>query len=441
MKKLFVGVLALQFLFSCSKNEDEIIADVTPNTTNLQNAPYSSLSSEQQKLKLEDEAKTTLQEFEKTKTSSTIEAIRNLDFLLKSNPIDLSNGKLENGLNEILNLSDAYGIYTWNNTMKRWDKTLSNENLVFKFPSKKIGTTNDTELIATSVSSKIKIKIIDTPIKYQWVYNTNGYPQQMVITPEVFDNLYLPLSVEAKIKINNVETGTISLKNTFGTINEVPLTSSFKLNVNDGYTLEINTNKQDKSTASAKLSYNGKNILSFDANSTAQIDKLLDGQNLTSYYGKANAMYSIMDNFVILGDVDNESLKNEQNKIRQDLPYPNYSSSDYYKNLNIYNKTKSQLLENASNKHIKLALVSKKDKTKIADIVWKSDFKRSTFHPVIWENGLWQPSNTKGEKVDYYNEVMYLKFNDTTLVAMNVYFSTGFDSLKTEIKNFINVFN
>ncbi|QYS91986.1 hypothetical protein JJC04_04995 [Flavobacterium covae] len=41
------------------------------------------------------------------------------------------------------------------------------------------------------------------------------------------------------------------------------------------------------------------------------------------------------------------------------------------------------------------------------------------------------------QKVERYDVKYYLKFDDNSVVAMNVYFSTGFDTLKNQIEDFI----
>lgn len=441
MKKIFLGLLTLQLLFSCSKDEEVI--NETP-VSDLLNAPYSSLSPEQQKLKLEEEAKSTLTQFEKTKTSSTIKAIQNFDRLLKIYTIDIANGQMENGIQEVLHLSNAYGTYIWDNSLQVWAKTNSTTALTFKFPSKEGITVNDTELVFTATSSNIKVKIEDTPERYQYVYNPNtGIGSYQLVSTLVQDQLYLPSSLNAKIKIGGIEVGSIDLKNTFGTANEVPLTTSFKLQVNDGYSLNINTNKENaKSTVAVSLNYNNKSILTYNVDSTANIDKLLEKNQLTSYYGKANSMLGILDNFVILGDFDFASFEEERIKIQNSITYPQYNTSTYYSISNANRKKESMLIADASNKYTKLALVSKKDKTKIADVITKSELGYSYYNYLIWKDGYWQYSpNSLGQKVEFYDQVYYLKFNDNTQVAMNVYFSTGFDSLKSKIEDFVNAFN
>lgn len=442
MKNIFILALSCCFILSCSKDDEVVVVQPDPTVESLINAPYSSLSPENQKLKLESDAKNTITELETLQTSSAIAAMLNLDRLLKISNIDILNGKVDNGIQEIINLADAYGIYTWNNTLQAWVKTSSTGNLTFKFPSKKTGVLNNADFSTTAIASTVSVEIVDTPVRYQYQYNPQtGTYNYVLISQEVLDNLKLPLSVNGTIKIDNTQSGTVTQTNTFGTT-EVPLTSKFNLSTNDGYVFDFNTNKQTNPAVSDnKITFNGKNIYSLNIDTTSKIDALLDGSDLYTDYGKANMMYTLLNNFVILGLVDTANFTNQQQIDENSLTYPNYNTSAYYTNLNIYRKKLSELNATAQNTHIKLALVSKTDKTKIADIVVKSELDGYYFNNLVWQNGYWTYSNnTAGQRVERYKEVYYLKFNDNTLVAANVYFSTGFDTLTTKFNAFINGF-
>ena len=102
-----------------------------------------------------------------------------------------------------------------------------------------------------------------------------------------------------------------------------------------------------------------------------------------------------------------------------------------------------------SNKNIKLILVSKKDGTKIADVVYHSEkgYSYDTELPVWIKNtnytngGYWSyTGNGEIITIQHYDEVLYLKFNDNTEVEMGAYFSTGFDALETKFEDFLKAF-
>src|SRR5437773_76074 len=99
--------------------------------------------------------------FKFSTASSAIEAVENLNRLLDINTVDIFNGKNDNEVEDILNVSGVYGIYTWNNTGQKWDKTASTTELKFVFPAKKSLTANNAAFSAKGVSSDVKVKYYD----------------------------------------------------------------------------------------------------------------------------------------------------------------------------------------------------------------------------------------------------------------------------------------
>ena len=102
-----------------------------------------------------------------------------------------------------------------------------------------------------------------------------------------------------------------------------------------------------------------------------------------------------------------------------------------------------------SNKNTKLILVSKKDGTKIADVINSSDKGYSYDAELpVWvtdsyytAGGYWSwNGNGKTITIQHYDEVLYLKFNDSTEVAMSTYFSEGFENLETKFEDFLKAF-
>lgn len=124
--------------------------------------------------------------------------------------------------------------------------------------------------------------------------------------------------------------------------------------------------------------------------------------------------------------MDIAGLASDEAALEKSLIYPDYNSKTYYADLNAYNLKESNGYVAAANKNIKLLLVSKKDGTKIADVIQHS------------EKGYSYYSN--GTLVQYYDTVLYLKFNDNTEVEMGAYFSTGFDALETKFEDFLKAF-
>jgi hypothetical protein len=458
IKKIFLfSVIISQLTISCSGNDESDSASeesLTEQIANIIKQPYSKLTPSEQKVKLEAEANEMLVQMNKSKTSGAIEAIQNLGDLLSISSVDIFNGKNDNEIEDILNVSGVYGIYTWNNSTKIWVKTASTTELKFIFPAKATQTANNASLSSKSNSSNIKIKLEDT--YGNWVYDpvTDNYIQ----TPSINDEFYLPTSVEAILTIDNAQAATFATTAKYTGTVETPDESSFKMVLNDGYTYEINGSKKaTQNTAKSSFTYNGKNLVSFTAGSTADIDALIEDEDLIQYQGKANGLVQIMDNFIIVADMDIATQTKEEEALEKSLLYPSYPDYQspkadykaYYTAQNTYNKKFSEGNVVNSNKNLKLILISKKDGTKIADVVYRSEKGDSYDNEVpVWvkdpyyTNGGYWSYNGNGETItiQYYDEVLYLKFNDSTEVAMSTYFSEGFDNLETKFEDFLKAF-
>ena len=417
MKKIILlSMIISQLAISCSSDDNSDTTDSQTLTEQIEailKQPYSKLTPSEQKVKLEAEANSMLTQMDKSKTSGAVEAIQNLGNLLSIGTVDIFNGKNDNQIEDIINVSGVYGIYTWNNAKQDWIKTTSTTELKFVFPAKKNLTTNNASFSSKSVSSNIKVKMEDS---YNW--------QTGVVINDYF---YLPTSADATLTIDNAQAATFVANAKYTGTVEAPDEASFKMVLNDGYSYEISGGKKaTANTAKSSFSYNGKNLVSFTSGSTADIDALIKDDNLTQYRGKANGLVQIMDNFIIIADMDIAGLASDEAALEKSLIYPDYNSKTYYADLNAYNLKESNGYVAAANKNIKLLLVSKKDGTKIADVIQHS------------EKGYSYYSN--GTLVQYYDTVLYLKFNDNTEVEMGAYFSTGFDALETKFEDFLKAF-
>ncbi|MBF4518520.1 hypothetical protein IRZ71_19355 [Flavobacterium sp. ANB] len=427
IKKLFLlSLVASQLMVSCSSDdspETDPTTDPTKELTleeqiaNILKQPYASLSPADQKIKLEAEANEMLVQLDKTKKSSAIEAIENLNNLLIQSSVDIFNGKSNNGIEEALTVSGAYGIYTWNNTQKIWLKTASSTDLKFVFPAKKGQTTNNSVFTVKSTSSDIKFLSIDTYGEWEWNSTTGQYTQ---VTPDLNDWFYLPTSADAVLTIDNGQVATFNLTAKYANGKEVPTDLTYKVTLNDGYTWEMSSTKAVQNTAKADLTYNGKNLISFTGGSNTEVDKLIGNDELGQYRGKANGLFTLLDNFVILADMNLATDAADRIALEKNVPYPAYNSQTYYTDINTYHKKIAEGKAAAFNKNIKLILVSKKDGTKIADIVQHAE----------------KENNNYPSEIEYYNAVNYLKFNDKTEVEMGAYFSTGFNTFQTKFNEF-----
>jgi hypothetical protein len=457
MKKSILLLMILsQLAISCSSNDPDPTdsQSLTEQIAAIIKQPYSKLTPSEQKVKLEAEANTMLVQMDKSKTSGAIEAMQNLGNLLSIGTIDIFNGKNDNQIEDIINVSGVYGIYTWSNSKQDWIKTASTSELKFVFPAKKNLTTNNASFSSKSVASNIKVKLEDT--YGNWVYDpkTDTYIQ----TPSINDSFYLPTSADATLTIDNAQAATFVANAKYTGTVEAPDEASFKMVLNDGYTYEISGSKKaTANTAKSSFTYNGKNLVSFTSGSTADIDILIEDDALIQYQGKANGLVQIMDNFIIIADMDIATQTKDEEALETSLVYPNYPDYDspnanykaYYTAENTYYKKYSEGNVLNSNKNIKLILVSKKDGTKIADVVYHSEKGDSYDRELpVWiknlnyTNGGYWSYTGNGEiiTIQYYDEMLYLKFNDNTEVEMSAYFSTGFDTLETKFEDFLKAF-
>lgn len=446
-KFLLLALVVSQLTISCSSEDspenkpEQPTAEQTlaEQIANIVKQPYSKLSPKDQKVKLEVEANDMLVQLDKSKSSSAIEAMENLNRLLDLSSVDIFNGKNDNEVEDILNVSGVYGIYTWNNADTKWDKTASTTELKFVFPAKKSLTTNNAVFSTKSVSSDIKVKIEDSYV-WQTGVTTNDY-------------IFLPTSTDAALTIDNAQVATFTQTAKYSNKKEVPDDFAYKMTLNDGYTWEMNGKKATENTSKATFTYNGKTLLNFNSGSTASIDALIDNDELIQYRGKANGLIQLMDNFIIVADMDLATAAADDAALDKSLvrpDYPNYYDANtnfkaYYTALSAYEKKQSEGIAANFNKNMKLILVSKKDGTKIADIVQHSEKESDDYASQlpVWnaEGGYWSNNGT-GESfsLSYLDEVYYLKFNDNTEVSVATYFSEGFENLQTKFDDFVKAF-
>lgn len=436
-KLLLLSLVVSQLTISCSSEDSpENNPETTEQTLAEQIAaivkqPYSALKPADQKIKLEAEANDMLVQLDKTKSSSAIEAIENLNRLLDISTVDIFNGKNDNEVEDIINISGVYGVYTWNNAGKKWDKTASTTELKFVFPAKESQTANNASFSSKSVSSDVKVELFDS-------YNGNT---------DVYDNIFLPSSSDAILTIDNVQSATFTQTAKYSSKNQSPDDFAYKMTLNDGYTWEMSGKKAAESNSKAVLTYNGKALIDFNSGSTANIDGLIDNDALVQYRGKANGLIKLMDNFVIVADMDLATAAADEAALEKTLPKVNYETKTFYTDHNTYQVKSSEGAAANFNKNMKLILVSKKDGTKIADIVQHSEKEYGYTQHYKWivatgnENGgYWSYDQNSTQTEDYYYEVNYLRFSDKTEVEMGAYFSEGFDKFEAKFEDFIKAF-
>ncbi|OOV29042.1 hypothetical protein BXU11_03690 [Flavobacterium sp. LM5] len=439
IKKIFLlSVVVAQLTVSCTNDEPktpESEKSLTEQIAEIVKQPYSKLTPEQQKVKLEAEANEMLVQMDKSKSSGAIEALQNLARLLDVSSVDVFSGKNDNSVEDIINTAGVYGIYTWNASKNTWTKTSSTSELKFIFPAKASLTTNNATFSTKGTASDVKVKIQDS---YNWQTGV-----------EVNDYIFLPTAADAVLTIDNVSAATFTQTAKYANGKEVPNEFAYKMALNDGYAWEMSGTKATENTSKAAFTFNGKNLVSFNAGSTASIDKLIEDDNLTQYRGKANGLVQIMDNFVIVANMDLATEATDELALEKSLPTVDFQTKTYFTDINAYQIKFAEGNATNFNKNFKLTLVSKKDGTKIAELV-KRAVKGSTYKMMadLWvvdksytNGGYWDYNPNGGTIIQYYDEELYLKFNDNTEVAMSTYFSEGFEKLETKFEDFIKAFD
>lgn len=442
-----MSLVLSQLTISCSSDNDETKTEteqtLAEQIANLIKQPYSSLKPADQKIKLEAEANEMLVQLDKSKSSGAIEAMENLNNLLSISSVDVFSGKNQNQIEDIINTADVYGIYTWDNTKKTWNKTDSTTELKFSFPATKTETKNNAVFSSKGVASNIKVGIEDT---YDW--------ETDVTTNDYF---FLPTSADATLTINNLPAASFTQTAKYANGKEIPTDFAYKVTLNDGYSWEMSGSKATTNTSKASFTYNGKNLVEFNAGSTTQIDALIDNAELVEYRGKANGLIQLMDNFIIVADMDLVELAKGEETVNKNFQRPDSKTKTFYTDLNNYLYKSTEALALNSNKNLKLILVSKKDGTKIADVIYrlKPGYSLNTSEYESWVvdasnveyGGSWVFDWNNGEpkgtsvKIQEYDQVLFLKFNDATEVEMSAYFSEGFDKLEAKFNDFIKAFN
>ena len=239
MKKIIVlSMIICQLAVSCSSGSDGSNA-IDNEIASLLQKPYSSLTPDQQKVKLENEANSMLLQMESSKSSTALDAIENFGRLLSiSEPSMPTARKAARTIQEILNISDFYGVFTWNPNQENWTFSPSTTELKFIFPASPSSTTNNAELTAQSISSGVKV-VIDT---------------------QTGDQLNLPSSVNAILKIGGVQVGAYEANAVYSNGDPTPVEVGYKLTLN-GYVWENYAKRTTPISVKSSFSYNGKNLI------------------------------------------------------------------------------------------------------------------------------------------------------------------------------------
>ena len=462
----FALVLFAVLLFTgCDKDDETNTVNVGASVTDIDlekvmNSPYSTLSPNEQKAKLEQESIDFLNEL---KAAGSLQAIDVIDYFINyllnqdepeiTDPMkDASTQTTEKWIFDIANL---YGIFTWDASKKEWTKTNSSSELKFIFPSDSKSKSNNATLSFTTANSGATI----TDKWEDYYYDESG---------ETIINL--PKSASGILSIDGKEIAKIEAGAEYKNMNKIvfedddeyyeaisgsyPVKTQLKITTSEGFVYWYSVDGSGKDSRVEMQLTKEKQILaealfSMDIDFKKILDEVADDvENLLDLEkANANGYMKLMDDLVIIYQIDAANLAKEIDKIESeyDTNHLDPYSSNYYTLLGQREKKYSDDMEKAVTKYMQVGLFSITENYKIADLILKSekvdeywDYYRWNDAYEYWE---WSWSNPYVKLYDEYGGVPYLKFKDNTLVEAEAYFSSGFGKLESTWTDFIEAFD
>lgn len=455
---LFTAIIGLGFSSCKEKDNDSsdgtliLTGTIEEQLETIKGLSYSQLTPNEQKLKLESDAKEVLDQMTSMKSSPAIDAFDNLEALLKLGKPDFSGVSKTKAatIEELLSISDVYGIYTWNAQKKEWTKTASTTEFKFSFPSKKSGTSNDAVVNMTSTNSGVTY----TDEYYEWDNSLETYVTKNYI-------YQLPSTAQATLTIGSTVIATAKMDAQYANKKPAPEKANTTITLHDGYSIVAEGKQGTPSTGSAKFTYKDQTIFDATAEGTIDLKKLADDNYADddydyNYFGKANGVIKIMNNLVVIVEGDFTSLIVEDNSIYDNYKYYSPNTIDFITKQNTADLEYSKAIAANFNAKMKLTLASRKDLAKIADVIMVSELDDYSYY-AIWNttDKDWQSwikdeitgtgravtaSDAGAQKRLFYQEVYYLRFKDNTLVSLDSYFSEGFGKFLDQWDEFMKAF-
>ena len=462
----FALVLFAALLFiGCDKDDKTNTVNVGSSVTDIDlekvmRSPYSTLTPNEQKAKLEQESIDFLNEL---KAAGSLQAIEVFDYFINDllywdepeidDPMeDASTRTTEKWLFDITN---SYGVFTWDASKKEWTKTNSNSELKFVFPSDSKSKSNNATLSLKALNSGATITE-----KWEDYYYDESY--------ETIINL--PNYASAILSIDGKEKAKIEVGAEYKTMDKIvfedddeyyeaisgsyPVKTQLKITTSEGFVYWYSVDGSGKDSRVEMQLTKEKQILvetlfSMDIDFKKVLDEVADDvENLLDLdKANANGYMKLMDDLVIIYQIDAANMAREIDKIESeyDKNYPNWSSSNYYTLLGQLEKKYSDDMEKAVTKYMQVGLFSITENYKIADLILRSEKVDEYWDNYRWNDAYgyweWSWSNPYVKLYDEYGGVPYLKFRDNTLVEAEAYFSSGFGKLESTWKDFIEAFD
>lgn len=419
MKKLFIlAAVACSVAFSSCKNNDP------EGPEKYEDYPYSSLSVEQQKDKLAQEANSTLDLLIGLADEAGFSLIESLTALPEPDPENL-NIDFENG---DFKVNDFKGEYTWNATNGDWDFKDNDKMIVLNFPSTKGGKTNDAKIELTGVASKNTAEIEGSKVE-------------------------LPQQVKMVLKKDNNEVGMIEINAEDPNAEKVAKSADMKASFGSySITFSASQDNNSKATSSAKISKGSQTIVDGTLGANIDWEHIYEYQSgSTGSYNEETQEYeyeyeytkdttvtadyvsfeiSLSSNLAVVGSVDFKNMDKETEAL-----YEKYDGKQW----SDINEAKKYYEERAAinNKYTKAVLISKSDKTKIADL--KSVAEEYEYDRYECKQDGYESNCGYVKAKDYHTESV-LVFGDKSEATMDAFFGDVYEKFESNWIKFLEKF-
>ena len=439
--------------------------------------PYSELEPEEQKVKLERETINFLNELQAVSSLKAIDAFENFIDLLEDDEPKIDEPKSEkSGIWEVYNIdaSLAYGVFTWNNSTRKWTKSDSKSELKFVFPAASNSSSNNASVTLSSNKSNSTLMIEDS-------YTDTEYSED---DRHSRVNINLPGSISGILSIDNKEIAKVEFvadyvkyskpiiyediedwgvdgeeKWTTTVEGSYPVVTKLRITTNEGYVLWYSLDGSGRDSKLEMLLSKGdktllESVFAFDMDFKSLIDAGSDDIEDLLDLSKLNASgyMKLMDSLAIVYQIDAANLAREIDRIESAYNEPNSNSEDYYEKLGPIQKKYIDDMVAAINQYVTASLVSLEDGFIIAELVTRSEFEpyeNSDYWSGNYWECCWKWDDVLQEyieveptfKYNRYEPVVYLRFNDNTLVEAETYFGSGFDGLEKKWEDFVDAFD
>ena len=405
MKKLFLIPLCLLFIVACKNGPSPDRPDIDA----YNNYPYSSLTVEQQKDKLADESDAILKNLKDLPNADGVKVLKSFFNLLEQSTPEMEEVLDYDKNKNIINVKDMNGEFTWNAATESWSKKALSNKVVFNFP------------VNNSTSNNGKVEITGTGSGKQ--ENVDG------------GKIELPKDAKFTAFLSNKEVASIEVKATDPNIDNIAKDASVKVALGN-YVISTSAKKDTDSKVSSTFSFkSGSNVI-LDAilSSTIDWEYIYEYERYMGYdYETWESIYETVKDTTIMLDYQVAELNignnlaivgyvnvKEMNK-KLDEIYEKYDNLPWNE-VNREAETKEKVA--VYNANMKMTLVSKKDKCKIATLKFIC---------------VTEIDDYDGYKY-FYMEPVFV-FNDKTEVSAETFFSTGFNKVIGAWMDFLESFN